>query len=67
MGGLFKTIPKSLPPKTPDDYKSNLQKTIKEVVGRWFIDKINAKLPPIKRSRLRKKVANKRRKSRKIL
>ena len=38
-----------------DDYLKKYQKTIKVVCGKWYVDKINAKLPHIKRSLLIKK------------
>ena len=50
MNDLFKTIPKSLPPKSPNDYQGKYQTTIKAVVGGWFLDKANSKITPIKRS-----------------
>ena len=54
MRELFKTIPTSLPPKNLYDYKTKYQTTFKVVVGKWYIYKINVKLPPIKRSQLSK-------------
>ena len=47
MSELFKTIPKSLPPKSLNYYKSKYQTTIEAVGGGCFLDKINSKLPPI--------------------
>ena len=47
---LLKTIPKSLPPKSPNDYQGKYQTTIKAVVGGWFLEKANSKITPIKRS-----------------
>ena len=52
MNDLFKTIPKSLPPKLPDDYKSKHQTTIMAVGGECFMDNINSKICPIKRGLL---------------
>ena len=46
---LFQTIPKSLLPKSPDDYKEKCQTTIKAVIRKWYIYKIHSKLIPIKR------------------
>ena len=47
---LFKTIPKSLPPKKYDYYKTKDQTTINAVGGKWYIYEMNSKLPPINRS-----------------
>ena len=55
MGELFKTTPKSLPPKQPDKYKSNFQTTIRAVGEKLCIDNTNAKLSRIKRRQLKKK------------
>ena len=55
MSELFETIPKSLPPKKGDDYNEKNRTMRRAVGGEWFINKINSKLPPIKRRRLRKK------------
>ena len=52
---LFKTTPKSLPQKSPDDYNIKYKTTIKALCGGWFIENINAKLPPFKIRRLSKK------------
>ena len=65
MRELFKTIPTSLPPKNLYDYKTKYQTTFKVVVGKWYIYKINVKLPPIKRRRLIKNDTTKEEKPRK--
>ena len=67
MGELFKTTPKPLPPKQPDEYKSNFQTTIRAVGEKLCIDNMNAKLSCIKRRQLEKKNRkSKNTKSRKI-
>ena len=55
MSELFKTIPKSLPPKKDEDYEENCQPTIGAVGEEWFIENINAMFRLIKRRKLRKK------------
>ena len=54
MSNLFKTIPKSIPQKQPDDYKANFQTIIRTLVRGWFIDNMNAKISRIKRRQSRK-------------
>ena len=54
MSELFKTILKSLPPKSPSDYKRKYHITIKAVGGGCCFENINRKIPHFKRRRLRK-------------
>ena len=55
MGGLFKNIPESLPPKKPDDYKENKKITIRAVGGEWFIENMYTKIHPINRRKFNKR------------
>ena len=66
MNDLFKTIPKSLPPKSPDEYESKHETTIMAVGGECFMDNINSKICPIKRRQLIKSSKSNNTKSRKI-
>ena len=64
MSELFKTTPKSFPPKELMIIII-FRKTTKTVSEEWFMDKINAKLPPTNRRILIKREKSKEEKTRK--
>ena len=44
---LFQKIPVALP--QPFDYKNKRQMLLKDIGGKWFMDKYKLKIPPMKK------------------
>ena len=61
MNEFFKKIPVTIPEPQPEDNKNKIQTLLTDMGGKWYINKLNAKLPPLKRPILSRKSHTKRR------